>query len=225
MSHQTTATDFRLLHVRWVAYPVPGSGIRLIQFLSSYRKPGRASPDQGRGRIIPGNAPGDKLVAMTVIGIILGVLFGLLALTLAVVGVLGWRSSLHGNPVFGIRVPEVRKSRELWDMAHRVAGPLWVASAVAWAIAAIVALTAAGWMWLVVAFAAVAGMVFLGMGAGMGAHTVAMVDARRHREEIQATRDAHPQPEPEPELTAEPAEPKPAVDMEALRRAMKGGAE
>lgn len=160
---------------------------------------------------------------MTVIGIILGVLFGILALVLAVVGVLGWRSRLPGNPVFGIRVPEVRKSRDLWDMAHRVAGPLWVASAVAWAIAAIVSLNATGWMWLVVAFAAVAGVVFLGMGAGMGAHTVAMVDARRHRAEIQATRDAHPKPEaaPAPVVDEAPEEPKPAVDVAALRRAMR----
>ena len=61
---------------------------------------------------------------MTVIGIILGTLCGILAVVLLVVGVLGWTAKLPGNPIFGIRVPEVRKSKELWDMAHRVAGPL-----------------------------------------------------------------------------------------------------
>ena len=65
---------------------------------------------------------------MTVIGIILGSLFGVLAVLLIVVGALGWAAKLPGNPVVGIRVPEVRKSQELWDMAHRVAGPLWVLS-------------------------------------------------------------------------------------------------
>lgn len=165
---------------------------------------------------------------MTVIGIILGTLCGIIAVVLLVVGVLGWTAKLPGNPIFGIRVPEVRKSQDLWDMAHRVAGPLWALSGLVWAIAALVAFTAAGWMWLVVGMAILAGLVFLGMGAGMGAHTVAMVDAKRHREEIQATRDAHPKPlDPEAGQegdsiapTAEEAAPKPSVDFAALRRAI-----
>lgn len=119
------------------------------------------------------------MVDMTVIGIILGSLFGILAVLLVVTGVLAWKAKLPGNPVLGIRVPEVRKSQELWDMAHRVAGPLWVLSGVAWAIASLMAFAATGWMWLVVGLAVIGGLVFLGMGAGMGAHTVAMVDAKR----------------------------------------------
>ncbi|WJY93453.1 hypothetical protein CFAEC_13340 [Corynebacterium faecale] len=116
---------------------------------------------------------------MTVIGIILGSLFGILAVLLIVAGALAWTAKLPGNPVIGIRVPEVRKSQELWDMAHRVAGPLWVLSGVAWAIAALMSFAATGWMWLVVGLGVVGGLTFLGMGAGMGAHTVAMVDAKR----------------------------------------------
>lgn len=116
---------------------------------------------------------------MTVIGIILGSLFGILAVLLIVAGALAWQAKLPGNPVIGIRVPEVRKSQELWDMAHRVAGPLWVLSGVAWAIASLVSFAASGWMWLVVALGVVGALTFLGMGAGMGAHTVAMVDAKR----------------------------------------------
>lgn len=119
---------------------------------------------------------------MTVIGIILGSLLGILAVLLIVVGALGWAAKLPGNPVFGIRVPEVRKSQEFWDVAHRVAGPLWVLSGVSFVIASLVAFAATGWMWLVVALAAVAGIVFIGMGAGMAAHTVAMLDAQRSRE-------------------------------------------
>lgn len=116
---------------------------------------------------------------MTVIGIILGSLFGFLAVLLIVAGALAWTAKLPGNPVLGIRVPEVRKSQELWDMAHRVAGPLWVLSGVAWAIASLVSFTASGWLWLIVALGVVGALTFLGMGAGMGAHTVAMVDAKR----------------------------------------------
>lgn len=166
---------------------------------------------------------------MTVIGIILGTLCGILAVVLLVVGVLGWTAKLPGNPIFGIRVPEVRKSKELWDMAHRVAGPLWALSGLAWAIAALVAFTASGWIWLVVGMGIIAGLVFLGMGAGMAAHTVAMVDNKRHREEIQVTRDAHPKPvDPEAGQDADsiaPAAkeeaPKPSVDFAALRRAIE----
>lgn len=116
---------------------------------------------------------------MTVIGIILGSLFGILAVLLIVTGALAWTAKLPGNPAIGIRVPEVRKSQELWDMAHRVAGPLWVLSGVAWTIAALVSFAATGWMWLVVVLGVIGGLTFLGMGAGMGAHTVAMVDAKR----------------------------------------------
>ncbi|WP_080792089.1 SdpI family protein [Corynebacterium pacaense] len=163
---------------------------------------------------------------MTVIGIILGSLFGALAFLLIVTGVLAWTAKLPGNPAVGIRVPEVRKSQDLWEMAHRVAGPLWTLAGVSLGIASMIAFIAGSWMWIIVVAAVIASLVFIGMGAGMGAHTVAMVDAKRHSEEIRAARDAHPElpverPEPEPMEEA----PKPPVDLDALRRAMRNSAE
>lgn len=141
------------------------------------------SPVQGFGRITAGNTPAYRVVDMTVIGIILGSLFGILAVLLIVTGVAAWQAKLPGNPIIGIRVPEVRKSQELWDMAHRVAGPLWVLSGVSWAIASLISFTATGWMWIIPVAGVIGGLIFLGMGAGMGAHTVAMVYAKRTREE------------------------------------------
>lgn len=185
-------------------------------------------------RITGRNEPGVRVVDMTVIGIILGSLFGILAVLLVVTGVLAWKAKLPGNPVLGIRVPEVRKSQELWDMAHRVAGPLWVLSGVAWAIASLMAFAATGWMWLVVGLAVIGGLVFLGMGAGMGAHTVAMVDAKRKAEGADSggcsscgeggcgsaaegtTSTCAPADEPVENDTPLNA---PAIDFDALRRA------
>ena len=160
---------------------------------------------------------------MTVIGIILGSLFGVLAVLLIVGGALGWAAKLPGNPVVGIRVPEVRKSQELWDMAHRVAGPLWVLSGVSFVIASLVAFVASGWMWLVVALGVVAAIVFIGMGAGMAAHTVAMVDAKRSRETPQAPVSAEIEEAggvtiTSPIINKTPLN-APKIDLDAVRRA------
>lgn len=102
----------------------------------------------------------------------------ILGVFLFVVGVLAATRKLPGNGIIGIRVPEVRKSRELWDTAHAVAGPTWIASGVSMLFAGMLSLTATGAMWIVVALAVVASLVLLGMGAGMGAHTVALIDAQ-----------------------------------------------
>lgn len=160
---------------------------------------------------------------MTVIGIILGSLFGILAVLLIVVGGLGWAAKLPGNPVLGIRVPEVRKSQELWDMAHRVAGPLWVLSGVAFAISALMSFAASGWMWLIVALTAIAGIVFIGMGAGMAAHTVALVDAKRSQEGTDAPVSAEVEEAggvtiKSPILDKTPAS-APKIDLDAVRKA------
>lgn len=106
----------------------------------------------------------------------------LCAAVLIIVGGLSWTGRLPGNSYIGIRVPEVRKSRELWNTAHRVAGPLWTLAGVVLGFGGLLALSAGGWSWLLVVAAVVACLVFLGMGAGMGAHTVALIDAQRTAE-------------------------------------------
>ena len=110
------------------------------------------------------------MIAVTALLLILAALF-------IIVGGLGWAGKLPGNGVIGIRVPEVRKTKELWDTAHRIAGPLWTVSGVVLALGGILSFGASGWMWLV-ALAVVGSLALLGMGAGMGAHAVALIDAR-----------------------------------------------
>ena len=109
---------------------------------------------------------------------IIGVILILLGIVIAVVGTMAITKKLPGNKWIGIHVPEVRKSRELWDLAHRVAGPSWLVAALAALAAGFVALAASGWMWFIVVGGTLASLVMLGIGAAMGAHTVAMYDAQ-----------------------------------------------
>lgn len=110
--------------------------------------------------------------------ILLAVVLLVIAILTAIIGVLAWTQKLPGNAVIGIRVPEVRKSQELWQTAHRIAGPFWTLAGLFLAFGGIVAASANGWMWLLVVISVVAWLVFLGMGAGMAAHTVALIDAQ-----------------------------------------------
>lgn len=135
--------------------------------------------------------------------IVFAVLLLVLAVFTTLVGVLAWRMKLPGNGVVGIRVPEVRKSQELWDTAHRIAGPLWTLAGGSLALGGIVAFTAAGWMWLVVGLAIVGWLAFLGIGAGMAAHTVALLDARASKQAEQGCCSS--QSSPKTDTVADPA--------------------
>lgn len=99
-----------------------------------------------------------------------------------IIGVLGWTGKLPGNSYIGIRVPEVRKNKKMWDTAHRIAGPLWTVSGVILALGAIITFNAQGWMWALSILSIIAWLIFLGMGAGMAAHTVAMMDIKEEKE-------------------------------------------
>lgn len=157
---------------------------------------------------------------MTVIGVILVVL----AVALLVLGGLAWSRKLPGNGVVGLRVAEVRKSRELWEDAHRVAGPLWVVSGIAMALSALVAFTATGWMWLIVVLAAVASLFFLGLGGSMGARAAAILGARAEAEEDASGEGGCCGGGEGGGCGCGSPAPAPEVDVEALRRAM-GSAE
>lgn len=121
---------------------------------------------------------GVKVMDMMVIGVVLLVL----AAALLILGALAWSRKLPGNGIIGLRVPEVRKSREVWEASHRVAGPLWVVGGVSLALSGLVALTATGWMWAVVVVTALAALVLLGMGASAGARAAAILDIRAQAE-------------------------------------------
>lgn len=135
---------------------------------------------------------------------ILGTVLLILAIALLVIGVLAWRRKLPGNPVIGIRVAEVRKSKEIWEAAHQVAGPLWLVGGVALVFGGLVAFRAEGWMWLLPALTVIVALAAVGAGANIGARRAAAIDvAQKYEEEHAPT----------------PAAPAPKVDMEALRRA------
>lgn len=109
------------------------------------------------------------------------------ALVVAVVAGMAWSAKLPGNAYVGIRAPEARKSRKNWDITHRVAGPPWAVSALAFAGAAALAFLAirpeaSGWMWLWVAVAGLLGLAMLGVGGAIGSHTIALYDAKKSAE-------------------------------------------
>lgn len=120
---------------------------------------------------------------MSIFATILATIFFLLGAGQAITGILGWTGKLPGNPYVGIRVPEVRKSEELWITAHKIAGPFWTLSGLTLMAAGALSLNAHGvGSWLLVVGAVIATLVFVGMGAGIAAHTVAMIDARAQAE-------------------------------------------
>lgn len=127
-----------------------------------------------------------------------------------VVGGLAWARRLPGNPVVGLKVPEVRKTKEIWDVAHAVAGPMWVGSGVSLLFGGLVTLRLSTLPALI--FAAITifvAAVFLGVGANLGAKAAHLMD-QKHREEEGCGEDCNCGSE----------EPKPEVDVAALRKAM-----
>ena len=88
---------------------------------------------------------------------------GIAAAAQLVAGGLAWSGKLPGNGVVGLNIPEVRTSRERWDAAHRIAGPLWTLSGVALVFATLIAVVASGWMWLAFAFALLCAVVAQGV--------------------------------------------------------------
>lgn len=141
---------------------------------------------------------------MTVIGVILLVL----AAALLVFGALSWAKKLPGNPVFGLRVPEVRKSKEAWDTSHAVAGPIWTFGGVALLFGGLLALIATGWMWLLPVAAVFVAVAAVGAGANAGARVASLLDAEEHAEGGCGENCNCGAPAPAPE-----------VDVDALRRA------
>jgi hypothetical protein len=115
--------------------------------------------------------------------IVIPVITLVLAICVAVVAGLAWSAKLPGNNWIGIRAPEARKSQENWDITHRVAGPPWAVSAIAFLGAAMLGFLAirpesSGWMWLWYVVAILGGIAMLGVGAAMGSHTIALYDAK-----------------------------------------------
>lgn len=111
------------------------------------------------------------MIVLTVVLVVVGLAF-------FIAGLLGAVGKLPGNPVVGLRVPEVRKSEELWNTAHRIVGPAWMGAGAAFIGAALITLKVSGWMWLIFALLLVGAVFLIGLGSALGAHTVARLDAR-----------------------------------------------
>ena len=112
-----------------------------------------------------------RMIVLTVVLVVVGLAF-------FIAGLLGALGKLPGNPVVGLRVPEVRKTEELWNTAHRIVGPAWMGAGAAFIGAALITLKVSGWMWLVFALLLVGAAFLIGLGSALGAHAVARLDAR-----------------------------------------------
>lgn len=108
---------------------------------------------------------------------VVGTILLILAVVLLVVGVLAWQRRLPGNNVIGLRLPEVRKSRDVWAGAHAVAGPVWIFGGIALLFGALVAYVAFSWLWCIPIATVCIALYTLGAGANIGARTAAILDA------------------------------------------------
>ena len=115
--------------------------------------------------------------------IAVGIIFLILAVFLIVVGALASTKRLPGNSYIGLRLQEIRKSREAWDNAHRVAGPFWILSGVCLVFGGIVALRAQGWMWLIPILTFVAAVLALSIGSNLGSRAAFLYEQAHADEE------------------------------------------
>lgn len=135
---------------------------------------------------------------MSTVNVVVGTIFIVLALVLLIPGMMATAEKLPGNKYVGLHVPAVRKNESVWRQAHKVAGPFWILGGVALSFGAAFAFIAQGWVWLFPVIALVLAVVAASVGGNFGARAAVAV------EEAQK---------------AEPAAPKPQVNLDALRKA------
>ena len=114
--------------------------------------------------------------------LVVGIIFLIVAAIFIVVGVLASLRKFPGNSVVGLRLAEIRKTKEAWDNAHAVAGPFWFLAGVALVFSGIIALRAEGWMWLIPALTFVVAVLALSVGSNMGARAAYLWD-QAHKED------------------------------------------
>lgn len=111
-----------------------------------------------------------------------GIIFLIFAVFLVAVGVLAATKRLPGNQYIGLRLQEIRKSREAWNNAHAVAGPFWALGGVALLFGGVVAFRAEGWMWLIPVTTFVISILALSIGSNL-ASRAAFLYEQAHAEE------------------------------------------
>lgn len=113
--------------------------------------------------------------------IVLSVLFLILGAAVLVTGLMGLTGTLPGNRWVGLHIPEVRKSKAMWDTGHRIVGPFWTGAGAAILVGGLVSF-AGGWMWAVAAILLIGGLGLIGVGAANAAHIMAQIDLRKGQE-------------------------------------------
>lgn len=120
---------------------------------------------------------------------IAGIILGVLAVALLVIGFLGWKRRLPGNKYLGMRIPEVRKNKDVWDAAHQVAGPVWMVAAASLGVGSLLSFAAHNvpWLWLLVVLAVIGALVLISIGANFGAQTAHVLDKHNADQEAAAS--------------------------------------
>lgn len=101
--------------------------------------------------------------------IALGIIILICAATLTIVASLATLRKLPGNNIFGLRVEEARADKEVWDLAHAVAGPIWFLGGISLFISGLLTLNASGWMWLLIIVTIIVAVIAVSIGSNMGA--------------------------------------------------------
>ncbi|MCS4535462.1 SdpI family protein [Corynebacterium sp. HS2168-gen11] len=143
---------------------------------------------------------------------ILGSILLVLGIAVIVIGVLAWTKHLPGNSYIGIKVKEVRKSKEQWDAAHQVAGPVWTASGLALVIAALPFFTGNYWLLLVSVIGIFAAVYFYGLGGSLATRAAGIMGQDSESEGCSSGCCSDTASEPASETPT-------SIDFDALRRA------
>lgn len=113
----------------------------------------------------------------------IAIIFFTLAAIFLIVGGLATARKLPGNSVVGLRLVEIRKTKEAWDNAHAIAGPFWMLAGVSLLFGGVVAISAHGWMWTIPALTFVISILALSIGSNMGSRAAFLWDEAHKAEE------------------------------------------
>ncbi|MFH0411985.1 SdpI family protein [Corynebacterium sp. L4756] len=112
-----------------------------------------------------------------------GIIFLIISLYWLVFGGLATARRLPGNKYFGLRIPDVRRSKEAWDGSHVVAGPVWILAGVAFLFGGLAAFRASGWLWLIPVATAIIGFIAISVGSNLGARAAHLYTLKAREED------------------------------------------
>ncbi|WP_145940840.1 SdpI family protein [Corynebacterium glyciniphilum] len=119
---------------------------------------------------------------------VLSVLLVVFGIGLLAVGILATMVKLPGNNWIRLRLQETRKTREMWNTGHRIAGPPWVGAGIALVAAGAVSLRG-GWLWAIAGLLIVGALFLIGLGAALAAQALAKIDHAK-AQDVEAARQS-----------------------------------